>query len=237
MKKNIFKLSVASLITATSLNAGAELTGDTKLACEAILCLSTGTRPAECAPSIARYFSISAKKWVDTIAKRKSFLNLCPVVSSDAKFLQLKNEIITNMESDCTAEYLNSRLQYQAQEVQEAYTCGDDNRRTCYRMVTKQFIRINPVMPRYCQLLQEHEYTDKHLKYTCNNQYYSPKEWQAGEKIITITSQEYQKLSKQEQAEYTAIPVYQYFGSIKLNNIKSYKYQKQEKINKNCWVE
>jgi len=39
-----------------------ELSGDTKLACEAILCLSSGTRPSECAPSIRRFFSIKHKK-------------------------------------------------------------------------------------------------------------------------------------------------------------------------------
>lgn len=38
-----------------------ELTGDTKLACEAILCLSSGTRPGECGPSLSRYFGISHK--------------------------------------------------------------------------------------------------------------------------------------------------------------------------------
>lgn len=43
------------------------LTGDTRLACEAILCLSTGERPSECQPAIRRYFSIvrrtSARHW------------------------------------------------------------------------------------------------------------------------------------------------------------------------------
>ncbi|WP_368044266.1 TrbM/KikA/MpfK family conjugal transfer protein [uncultured Bilophila sp.] len=39
-----------------------ELSGDTKLACEAILCLSSGTRPGECGPALSRYFGISKKK-------------------------------------------------------------------------------------------------------------------------------------------------------------------------------
>ena len=38
-----------------------ELSGDTKLACEAILCLSSGTRPGECGPALSRYFGISKK--------------------------------------------------------------------------------------------------------------------------------------------------------------------------------
>ena len=37
-----------------------ELTGDPKLACEAILCLSSGTRPGECGPSIAKSASTIA---------------------------------------------------------------------------------------------------------------------------------------------------------------------------------
>ena len=53
-------------------------TGDTRLACEAVLCLASGTRPSECAPSLNRYFSISARKLKDTIKKRANFLKLCP---------------------------------------------------------------------------------------------------------------------------------------------------------------
>ncbi|WP_269902395.1 TrbM/KikA/MpfK family conjugal transfer protein, partial [Campylobacter coli] len=55
------KLSlIASLLLFIGSNAFADdiLTGDTKLACEAILCLSSGTRPSECSSSLARYFSI-----------------------------------------------------------------------------------------------------------------------------------------------------------------------------------
>jgi hypothetical protein len=60
--------------------AGAQeiLTGDTRLACEAILCLATGTQPSECTPSLRRYFSISYRKLSDTIRGRVNFLNLCP---------------------------------------------------------------------------------------------------------------------------------------------------------------
>lgn len=54
------------------------LSGDAALACEAVLCLSSGTRPQECAPSLARYFGISHKKIHKTIEARKSFLHLCP---------------------------------------------------------------------------------------------------------------------------------------------------------------
>ena len=49
-------LAAATLATAIPLTAQAEdlLTGDTRLACEATLCLSSGTRPNECNPALRR---------------------------------------------------------------------------------------------------------------------------------------------------------------------------------------
>ena len=59
MLKRIFALSTALAVFFMSPLAQAEeLTGDTKLACEALLCLSSGTRPGECNESIKKYFSI-----------------------------------------------------------------------------------------------------------------------------------------------------------------------------------
>lgn len=75
-------LVLAGLLAAgwtTSAKANQVLTGDTALACEAILCLAAGgARPQECAASIAKYFSISATKPSRLKAKRKGFLELCP---------------------------------------------------------------------------------------------------------------------------------------------------------------
>jgi hypothetical protein len=56
-----------------------ELTGDTKLACEALLCLKSPNKPKECDPALKKYYSIKAKKSKDTAKKRKNFLKLCPV--------------------------------------------------------------------------------------------------------------------------------------------------------------
>jgi hypothetical protein len=56
---------------------------DEAMACEAIMCLSTSEQPAECAPSVKKYFSISAKKLKDALKARKKFLSLCPKVSQD----------------------------------------------------------------------------------------------------------------------------------------------------------
>ena len=55
------------------------LTGDTKLACEAIMCLSSSDRPEECNESIQKYFSINHKKPQDTLKARQDFLNKCPM--------------------------------------------------------------------------------------------------------------------------------------------------------------
>ena len=72
-------VAVAAFGSVGTASAQEVLTGDTRLACEAVLCLASGTRPSECAPSLNRYFSITARKFKDTLKKRRNFLNLCPV--------------------------------------------------------------------------------------------------------------------------------------------------------------
>lgn len=76
------KLAVATATVLAALAGGAQaqavLTGDARLACEAVLCLATGTRPTECAASLTRYFSISSRRWRDTVRGRFNFLQLCP---------------------------------------------------------------------------------------------------------------------------------------------------------------
>lgn len=54
------------------------LTGDTRLACEAILCLATASPPNECSSALKRYFSISFRKPGDTARGRANFLKICP---------------------------------------------------------------------------------------------------------------------------------------------------------------
>ena len=61
-----------------------ELTGDEKLACEAILCLSASAAAGgECQPSLSRYFSITLKTAARTARARGNFLKLCPKVADD----------------------------------------------------------------------------------------------------------------------------------------------------------
>ena len=55
------------------------LTGDPKLACEAIMCLSSGSPPHECQPALNRFFSINLSRPERTVAERMRFLNQCPI--------------------------------------------------------------------------------------------------------------------------------------------------------------
>lgn len=83
MKRTSFAVAFSLMLHISSTSAQETLQGDEKLACEALLCLSTSTRPAECTPSLRRYFSISYKKFSDTLRGRMNFLNMCPVVTAN----------------------------------------------------------------------------------------------------------------------------------------------------------
>ncbi|MGZ2749916.1 TrbM/KikA/MpfK family conjugal transfer protein [Burkholderia stagnalis] len=82
------------------------LTGDPALACDAILCLSTGQRPNECAPSLERYFGIHFRDWGDTVNARRDFLHLCP--SANTGVLPTRIDAIVNGAGRCDAAYLNA---------------------------------------------------------------------------------------------------------------------------------
>ena len=80
------KAMVAATAFAVSLPISASaqevLTGDTRLACEAVLCLAAPTRPTECVASIAKYFSISLRRFSQTLRARRNFLSLCPRIDT-----------------------------------------------------------------------------------------------------------------------------------------------------------
>lgn len=86
-------------------------TGDVRLACEAILCLSSGTRPSECMPSLSKFFSLRKqhKKDKSTTQKRSEFLNLCPTASYDASMRSLVHAIVHGA-GQCDARTLNATL-------------------------------------------------------------------------------------------------------------------------------
>lgn len=108
MKRLLITSSLAAtLLGAVPAQAQELFTGDTRLACEAILCLSTGKRPGECQPSLSRYFGIHKKKLSDTIKARHNFLNLCP--DDQGQMSELKSAIV-NGAGRCDAAALNSQL-------------------------------------------------------------------------------------------------------------------------------
>jgi hypothetical protein len=165
------------------------LTGDTKLACEAILCLSSGQRPDECNESIQKYFSIKAKKPQDTIKARQNFLNLCPVDGADKKdekFADLRDNVLPMTDGrECTAEALNQRIEANSYESLGKYY-------TAYR--------VNPTVPSQCNSLYNHSYTDiKRPIYKCTGEFYSQLEWDLSSKLQQISYSEYRNLSSNLQ--------------------------------------
>lgn len=143
MKKKFFALSAlfAALgSTVTPASAQDVLTGDTRLACEAILCLSTGTQPSECAPSLRRYFSISHRRFSDTIRGRVNFLKLCPVANQTPQMQALVNAQ-ANGAGRCDAQSLNATM-------------------TMWRGYDDGAAYISNQMPNYCAAYIGHAYTD-----------------------------------------------------------------------------
>lgn len=130
------------------------LTGDTKLACEATLCLSSGTRPGECGPSLSRYFGISKKKWKDTVKARRNFLNQCPVSSKPG--MPSLVESIVNGAGRCNASLLNSVLarRVTVRVCRENYRYWEED--ACHNDIITV---IDNALPSYCKSYSGHQYT------------------------------------------------------------------------------
>ncbi|MBK3498187.1 conjugal transfer protein TrbM [Campylobacter fetus subsp. venerealis] len=232
MKKKILTLTSALLLS-SSLYAGDVLTGDTRLACEAILCLSSGTRPSECQPSLNRYFGINHKKWKDTVSARRNFLRLCPVDNADKNdpiFADLRDNILPNVDSrKCTADYINAHPDKKC--VRES--CGENSCRCveyAFRPATK--------MPTGCEALIRHSYTNIRPVNTCGvTKWYSQDEWNDGKENIKITQQEFNDLRATG-----AMNIRHSSNNIKIcrrNNANidfCNSYYKIQDIKKDCWV-
>lgn len=142
-------------------------TGDTKLSCEAILCLSSGERPSECKPALQRYFSISHKKLSDTLKARKNFLQICP--SSNEQGMPELVKALANGAGRCDASELNRVNQtsvkvpnpaYQQCTKNNAYRIGKNN--SCEN-IPKTITKIvnNNKRPAYCTAYFAHGWTYK----------------------------------------------------------------------------
>lgn len=143
-----FHASFLSLVAMLALSAPAiaqdVLTGDIRLACEAILCLSTGSTPSECSPSLDRYFSIDHDDFSDTIRDRINFLNLCPVANQTPQMTALVRAIAHGA-GRCDAQSLNVTLRYQ--ELNGGHS-GSGR------------LLIRNRLPGYCAAYIGHEFTD-----------------------------------------------------------------------------
>lgn len=162
MNKSYLGLLAAALIgAAPAAYADDVLTGDVRLACEAILCLSSGDRPSECAPSIRRYFSIRHKKLGDTLKARRNFLKMCPASSENAEMAGLTDAIAEGA-GRCDAKELNRMMRYsKLEQVCEQKTVNRLGRKytvdaNC-QTVKKFYVR--PDKPQYCKAYYDHGWT------------------------------------------------------------------------------
>lgn len=75
------------------------LEGDIRLACEAMLCLSSkkGLDAKECRPSLKRYFKIKLKRSWRTHKARKNFLKLCPLSNDEEKTPEEQDDLIEEL--------------------------------------------------------------------------------------------------------------------------------------------
>lgn len=161
MSFKILPLAVVFFLGFSGQTANAqELTGDTRLACEAVLCLSSSTRPGECAPSLARYFGIKFDKPWDTIKARIEFLNLCPAHSEPG--MPSLITAIANGAGQCDSAYLNrfNVIEMERKVCKRTGWRSDDT--SCTSSIVKV---ISDKKPAYCQAYESHEYTDLNTRY------------------------------------------------------------------------
>ncbi len=132
------------------------LTGDTKLACETILCLASGNPPNECRPPLARYFSIHHRKWSDTVKSRRSFLKLCPAANDTSSAdMPALVESMVNGAGRCDANYLNANNR----TVIQRKVCLTGNGADSDGCYLEDVEVVSNVKPPYCTAYVDNQYT------------------------------------------------------------------------------
>ncbi|WP_295386636.1 TrbM/KikA/MpfK family conjugal transfer protein [uncultured Thiodictyon sp.] len=125
-----------ALAYGTSTSAQEVLTGDSRSACETILCLASVTQPDECSPSLNRFFSLLA-------GDRQSFLEKCPASQQTPYMSGLVGNIgqIVQYGAACNRATLAAQLNAEYQICQQEYTsCAFsynqciNNQAYCYTM-------------------------------------------------------------------------------------------------------
>lgn len=133
------------------------LTGYTRLACEALLCLSSGTRPSECSPALSRYFGIHKRKLSDTISARLDFLNLCPASAMNGQMQSLVRAISRGA-GRCDPESLNRDLGRWGNTDQYPLQISNQLPRYCSVYTSHEFTYFDGTLPRYVGTPQEGGY-------------------------------------------------------------------------------
>jgi len=140
-------LSISTVTMTAPVSAQEVLTGDTKLACEALLCLASGTRPSECAPSISKYFSISYRRFTDTLKGRVNFLKLCPSSDQSPEMQSFVNAI-ANGAGRCDAESLNAQMMVQGYDGTTTYI-SSQLPDYCMAYIGNQYSNLGGTTPKY----------------------------------------------------------------------------------------
>lgn len=124
------------------------LTGDTRLACEAVLCLSTGSPPAACAPALQRYFSISHRRLSQTLQKRSRFLQLCPVARQTPQMSALIQAQAQGA-GRCDAAALNAALRQWTEAGRGQAWIDNRLPAHCQAYVSHAYVDFEDTLPRY----------------------------------------------------------------------------------------
>lgn len=165
-----------------------ELTGDTRTACEVILCLSSaqGKGIKECQAPLRKYFSITAsgKNWkAKQLKKRRQFLDLCPSANENAKMSALTTAV-QHQEYACDAGTLNSRTETRRNWGRRSSENGGS--------FSHRLIRTQSYIPDFCKALYDHEFTEYSQalrpKYVCDaNKWYSQEDWNRGFERVEVS--------------------------------------------------
>lgn len=180
-KRSVALLMVAGVAILLFRPVGAEelLSGDIRLACEAILCLSSGVRPSACMPALERYFSISLRWWSDTVRARFDFLQLCPTSQQSPEMLSLVNAM-ANGAGRCEVSSLNGMLSWSTND--DCYSCP---------------VYISDQLPNYCGVYFRHPFTN----FAATAPRYVGTPWRGG---YWVEARDYERLLAEYQARIKA---------------------------------
>ncbi|TKR56042.1 conjugal transfer protein TrbM [Allopusillimonas ginsengisoli] len=138
------------------------LSGTTRLACEAILCLSSSLQPGECSPSLGHYFDIKvlhkgSLDWGATVDARRAFLGMCPASSSTEMPGRL--DAISRGAGKCTADYLNNVYASTSYRYKPRNIFWNGGQFTEDFDVTPIKTVTLSKLPSYCVAYNDHEWT------------------------------------------------------------------------------